>query len=96
MAAIAVHRVLQANHLEHVFFGGYEMIIMGADRGTKDVDVVVKKPWLKGVKKITQVFTEAVQENKEKEFRVFLPSKDAIRIRAIHIPSQVGVDIMIQ
>jgi hypothetical protein len=88
-AAHAVHRVLVAKRLEHVFFGGYELQTLGCPRFTKDIDVVVKKPLLNGFSKVKQVFLDNSQ------FCVF-DGKRTDNIRAIYLPSNVGVDIMLQ
>lgn len=89
LAAIALHRVLDQNSFVHIFFGGYQLQLMGHNRGTKDVDVVVKKPMFNGFDKVKQAFVD------DPEFMVFDGNRtDAIR--AIHAPSSVGVDIMLQ
>lgn len=88
-AAIAVHRVLIDNDIDHTFFGGYQLQLLGSIRGTKDVDVVVKKPFLNGFEKIKQAFVKDV------EFLVFDGNRtDGVRV--IHEPSGVGVDVMLQ
>lgn len=89
MAAIALHRVLEQNNFDHAFFGGYQLLLMGQNRGTKDVDVVVKKPMFNGFEKIKQAFVD------DPEFMVFDGNRTD-GIRAIHSPSSVGVDIMLQ
>jgi hypothetical protein len=89
LAAIAVHRVLTDKKFDHSFFGGYELVIMGSIRGTKDVDVVVKKPLFNGFEKIKRAFVD------DSEFRIFDGNRTD-GIRAIHMPSGVGIDIMLQ
>jgi hypothetical protein len=89
LAAIAVHRVLTVKKIDHIFFGGYELQIMGSARGTKDVDVVVKKPLFKGFEKVKQAFVD------DSEFEVFDGNRTD-GIRAIHMPSRVGIDVMLQ
>jgi len=89
LAALAVHRVLTTKKFEHTFFGGYELQIMGSPRGTKDVDVVVKKPLFNGFEKVKQAFVD------DSEFNVFDGNRTD-GIRAIHMPSSVGIDIMLQ
>ena len=89
MAAIALHRVLEQNSFDHTFFGGYQLQLMGQNRGTKDVDVVVKKPMFNGFEKVKRVFVD------DPEFMVFDGNRTD-GIRAIHSPSSVGVDIMLQ
>jgi hypothetical protein len=51
MAAIALRRVLEQSKFDHTFFGGYQLQLMGSIRGTKDVDVAVKKPRFNGFEK---------------------------------------------
>jgi len=89
LAAIAVHRVLTNQKFNHSFFGGYELEIMGNIRGTKDVDVVVKRPLFNGFKKVKQAFVD------DMEFLV-MDGNSTSGIRAIHSPSKVGIDIMLQ
>lgn len=89
MAAIALHRVLEQNNFDHTFFGGYQLQLMGQYRGTKDVDVVVKKPMFNGFEKVKQAFVD------DPEFMV-IDGNRTDGIRAIHSPSGVGVDIMLQ
>ena len=62
---------------------------LGSPRGTKDVDVVVKKPLFNGFEKVKQAFVD------DSEFRVFDGNRTD-GIRAIHMPSSVGIDIMLQ
>ncbi|KIM35676.1 hypothetical protein M413DRAFT_326758 [Hebeloma cylindrosporum] len=89
MAAIALHRVLVQNDFNHTFFGGYQLQLMGSIRGTKDVDVVVKKPVFHGFEKVKRAFVD------HPEFLVFDGNRtDAIR--AIHAPTGVGVDILLE
>jgi len=88
-AAIAVHHILTDKNFDHTFFGGYELQIMGCPRGTKDIDVVVKKPLFNGFAKIKQAFVD------NSEFKVFDGNRTD-GIRAIHTPSGVGIDIMLQ
>ncbi|KIJ34643.1 hypothetical protein M422DRAFT_263205 [Sphaerobolus stellatus SS14] len=69
-AALAVHRVLTQKGYDHVFFGGYELEIMGNNR-------------------VNKAFKEDI------EFSVFDGTRtDAIR--AIHIPTGVGIDIILE
>lgn len=89
LAAVAIHRVLTNKNFEHTFFGGYKLQIMGSPRGTKDVDVVMKKPVLNGFEKVKQAFVD------DSEFKVFDGNRTD-GIRAIHMPSSVGIDIMLQ
>ena len=89
MAAIALHRVLEQNHFDHAFCGGYQLILMGHIRGTKNIDVVVKKPMYHGFEKVKQAFVD------DAEFMV-LDGNRTDAIRAIHSPSSVGVDILLQ
>ncbi|KAI9451482.1 hypothetical protein F5148DRAFT_544894 [Russula earlei] len=89
LAAIAVHRILTDKGLNHVFLGGYELVVMGSSRGTKDVDVAVKKPLFNGFEKVKQAFIN------DSEFMVIEGNRtDAIR--AIHQPGMVGIDILLQ
>ncbi|KAL0954876.1 hypothetical protein HGRIS_003808 [Hohenbuehelia grisea] len=62
---------------------------MGSPRGTKDVDVVVRKPFLRGFDKIHRAFSE------HPDFKV-IPGTRKDGIRAICITEGVGVDILIQ
>ena len=89
MAAIALHRVLKQSKFDHRFLGGYQLQLMGSTRGTKGVDVVVKKPMFNGFEKVKQAFVD------DSEFMVFDGNRTD-GIRAIHSPSRVGVDIMLQ
>jgi len=89
IAAIALHRVLEQNNFDHIFFGGYQLQLMGSIRGTKDVDVAVKKPMFNGFEKVKKAFVD------DPEFMVFDGNRTD-GIRAIHSPSRVGVDIMLQ
>jgi hypothetical protein len=89
LAAIAVHHVFTEKKLDHIFFGGYKLQLMGSIRGTKDVNVVMKKPLFKGFEKIKHAFMDDL------EFRVFDGNRTD-GIQAIHMPSGVGVDIMLQ
>jgi len=89
VAAIAVHHVLTESKFDHSFFGGYQLQIMGNTRGTKDVDVVVKRPLFDGFKKVKRAFVD------NPDFMV-LDGERTDGIRAIHSPSGVGVDIMLQ
>ena len=85
MAAIALHHVLEQNNFDHTLFGGYQLQLMGNIRGTKDVDVVVKKPMFNGFEKVKQAFAD------DPEFMVF-DGNCTDGIRAIHSPSGAGVD----
>jgi hypothetical protein len=67
---------------------GYELKILGSARATKDVDVVVKKPLFNGFDKAKQAFVD------DPDFRVFEGNRtDAIR--AMHMPSEVGIDVLL-
>lgn len=89
MAAIALHRVLEQSNFDHAFFGGYQLLLMGSTRGTKNVDVVVKKPMFNGFEKVKQAFVD------DREFMV-IDGNRTDAIRAIHSPSNTGIDIVLQ
>lgn len=55
-AALAVHDVLQRNSLSHVFLGGFELVLLGNTRGTKDIDVEVAKPFIRGFQRVRDAF----------------------------------------
>ena len=62
---------------------------MGSTRGTKDIDVVAKKPVFNSFEKIQMVFSD------DKAFSIVKGNRrDAIR--AIYHPSGVGIDILLQ
>lgn len=88
-AAVSVHAVLDSHKLDHVFFGGYELLLLASTRGTKDVDVIVKKPFLNGFEKVKKAFKDAPG------FLVFDGNRTD-GIRAIHEETGVGIDIMLE
>jgi hypothetical protein len=88
LAALAVHRVLTDKGFTHIFFGGYELQVMGHERGTKDVDVLVKKPFFNGFDKVKQAFVD------DSEFLV-IEGNRSDAVREIHSTSSVGIDIML-
>lgn len=89
VAALAVHRVLKQRGFAHVFCGGYELQIMGSGRGTKDVDVAVRKPIMHGLEKVKKAFVD------DPNFIVFDGHRPDV-IRVIHTPSSVGADVLLQ
>jgi hypothetical protein len=86
-AAKATHILLQTKGFSHIFAGGYQLLIMGNKRGTKDVDVYVSSNAAK-VKK-------ALREDSE-NFRVIDGSEKGEErgIRVLHFPSQVMIDVL--
>lgn len=61
-AALAVHDLLASHSLNHVFLGGFEMLLLGcADRTTKDIDVEVEKPFFGGFDKVRDAFKDHPQ-----------------------------------
>ena len=92
VAAIAVHDVLLELKLKHTFFGGYEVILLGSNRTTKDVDLVVP---VKNSSKDTEYQQIVGALSVHNDFVIALGNRrDAIR--AIHTSTGVGVDIMLQ
>jgi len=87
-AALAVHDVLERNSLAHVFLGGFELVLLGNTRGTKDIDVEVAKPFIRGFQKVREAF-EA-----DEAFLVFNGTTEE-GIRAIW-GRAVGVDILMR
>ncbi|KAF9511690.1 hypothetical protein BS47DRAFT_1346451 [Hydnum rufescens UP504] len=43
-AAIVLHDVLTRANLPHVFMGGFQLLLHGSPRGSKDIDVEINKP----------------------------------------------------
>ncbi|RDB25571.1 hypothetical protein Hypma_006230 [Hypsizygus marmoreus] len=88
-AAAAVHRLLTTRKLEHAFFGGFQMGLLGSSRGTKDIDVAVRKPFLHGFEKVKQAFVE------DSEFKVFDGNRTDC-VNAIHRPTGVHIYVMLE
>lgn len=87
-AAVALHDLLSSSGWEHAFCGGLELTLLGIDRTTSDVDVEVKTGsiWSGGFDRLKATLKQ------DGNFAVF----DGNRrdgIRALHLPSNVGVDI---
>ena len=57
-AAIVLHDVLTRANLPHVFLGGFQLLLHGSPRGSKDVDVEINKPMFKGYEKIYNALKE--------------------------------------
>ncbi|KAG5652608.1 hypothetical protein H0H81_004390 [Sphagnurus paluster] len=88
-AAASVHRLLVSRKLEHAFFGGYQLVLLGSTRGTRDIDVAVKKPFIHGFDKVKQAFVDSYN------FLVFDGNrKDCIN--AIHRPTGVHIFVMLE
>jgi hypothetical protein len=91
VAAIAVHDILLELKLKHTFFGGYETVLLGSNRTTKDVDLVVP---VKDSSKDTEY--QQIVGALTATMILLLPlrnRRDAVR--AIHTSTGVGVDIRI-
>jgi len=60
IVAHRVHEALKDNNLTHSFLGGLEMIVLGAPRLTKDVDVEVKRQFFSrnNLKTIKEAFSD--------------------------------------
>ncbi|KAF5379813.1 hypothetical protein D9615_005785 [Tricholomella constricta] len=88
-AAAGVHRLLNSRKLEHAFFGGYQLALLGSTRGTRDIDVAVKKPFLHGFDKVKQAFVD------DDDFLVFDGNRTDC-VNAIHKPTGVHVFVMLE
>lgn len=88
-AAASVHRLLTARKFEHAFFGGYQLGLLGSTRGTRDIDVAVKKPFLNGFDKVKQAFVD------DSDFLVFNGNRTDC-VNAIHKPSGVHIFVMLE
>lgn len=83
-AALSVHALLTRNGLAHVFLGGFELALLGFDRGSKDIDVEVEKPFFKGFEKVRDAFRA------DPSFAVFDGSRHdgvCILVLAFHSPT---------
>ncbi|KAG5643088.1 hypothetical protein DXG03_001584 [Asterophora parasitica] len=88
-AAVGVHRLLNSRRLEHAFLGGYELALLGSTRGTRDIDVAVKKPFLSGFEKVKEAFVDHA------DFLVFDGNRTDC-INAIHKPTGVHIFVMLE
>jgi hypothetical protein len=74
-AAIVLHDVLTRANLPHVFMGGFQLLLHGSPRGSKDIDVEINKPMFKGYEKIVSALKD------HGSFFVFDGNrKDAVRL----------------
>lgn len=84
-----IHEKLSAAKLRHTFLGGYEMVVLGSRRPTKDIDVEVEKPKKDGYKNILDLF------NADPYYGV-LPGADEDGLRLIHLPLGTGIDLLMR
>lgn len=89
-AALVVHAVLQEHGLRHFFLGGWQFCLLGFDRGTKDIDVEVEKPLIRGFEKVQEAFKS------HPDFMV-IEGRRTDALRAIYSPhGGVGIDILMR
>ena len=92
-----VHAALEAKNLTHSFLGGLEMILLGCNRTTKDVDVEIKQQLfsLNNLKTIKAAFSDSslfrvMDGSKDDGFRMLCNANDD----PTDPPEWIGVDVL--
>ena len=94
-ACVALDKVLREAGYEYRFFGGYEIIVLGGARETKDIDVRVKLSLFKTEKKLREAL-EALTN-----FKIRMQTQQNHSILGFYFPDPsqnvcIGVDIIFE